>query len=121
MWDLLDGLLNLQLTGPLEAEFVMRFQQLTGPVMAKGVEDTAFYNFNRLVSLNEVGGDPARSACPPQCFHAYCALNQEHWPQTLLTTSTHDTKRGEDTRPADQPPVGNSRALVPGGAAAGSE
>ena len=97
-WDLLTGVLGLQLQGPLEADFAMRFQQLTGPVMAKGVEDTAFYNFNRLISLNEVGGDPARFGVPPRDFHAYCARTQTHWPQTLLTTSTHDTKRGEDTR-----------------------
>jgi len=98
LWDLLAAVLGLQLRGPLEAEFVMRFQQLTGPVMAKGVEDTAFYNFNRLISLNEVGGDPTRFGVSPRGFHADCALIQAHWPQTLLTTSTHDTKRGEDTR-----------------------
>src|SRR5262249_17823864 len=68
------------------------------PVMAKGVEDTAFYGFNRFVALNEVGGDPARFGVSPQEFHRECAETQAHWPQTMLATSTHDTKRGEDVR-----------------------
>jgi (1->4)-alpha-D-glucan 1-alpha-D-glucosylmutase len=83
--------------GP-EEELVMRFQQLTGPVMAKGVEDTAFYNFHRLVSLNEVGGDPGRFGVAPEDFHRACAAAQERWPRTMTATSTHDTKRSEDVR-----------------------
>ena len=62
LFDFFRDILLLRVRGELETELVMRFQQLTGPAMAKGVEDTAFYRFNRLVSLNEVGGDPARFA-----------------------------------------------------------
>ena len=79
-------------------EFVMKFQQLTGPVMAKGLEDTAFYNYNRLVSLNEVGGEPERYGQSVQLFHRVNADRQRLWPGSMLTTSTHDTKRGEDVR-----------------------
>ena len=79
-------------------EFVMRLQQLTGPLMAKGLEDTAFYNFNRLISLNEVGGDPDAFGTAPESFHAYNLAKSEHWPHALLATATHDTKRGEDAR-----------------------
>jgi (1->4)-alpha-D-glucan 1-alpha-D-glucosylmutase len=79
-------------------EFVMKFQQLTGPVMAKGVEDTAFYNFNRLISLNEVGGSPEEFGTSVGQFHQYNASKQEQWPHSMLSTSTHDTKRGEDAR-----------------------
>jgi (1->4)-alpha-D-glucan 1-alpha-D-glucosylmutase len=79
---------------PEEYELVERFQQLTGPVMAKGVEDTAFYTFNRLVSLNEVGGDPGRFGTSVEEFHRWCAAHADG----LLTTSTHDTKRSEDVR-----------------------
>ena len=66
--------------------------------MAKGVEDTAFYCFNRLVSLNEVGGDPGRFGVSVEEFHRACAETQARWPQTMLATSTHDTKRSEDVR-----------------------
>jgi (1->4)-alpha-D-glucan 1-alpha-D-glucosylmutase len=82
----------------VEEELVARFQQVTGPVMAKSVEDTAFYTFTRLVALNEVGGDPSRFGITVPDFHRD---NQEilaDWPQTLLATSTHDTKRSEDVR-----------------------
>ena len=78
--------------------FAMRFQQTTGPVTAKGVEDTAFYVYNRLVSLNEVGGDPARYGEPVAAFHEQNARRLERWPESLLATSTHDTKRAEDVR-----------------------
>jgi (1->4)-alpha-D-glucan 1-alpha-D-glucosylmutase len=78
--------------------FVMKFQQLTGPVAAKGVEDTAFYNFNRLVSLNEVGGDPGEFGVAPAKFHEGNEWSLAHWPHTLLASATHDTKRGEDAR-----------------------
>jgi (1->4)-alpha-D-glucan 1-alpha-D-glucosylmutase len=79
-------------------QFVMKFQQLTGPVMAKGLEDTAFYNYNRLISLNEVGGNPNRFGISLNSFHQQNRLRAEHWPHSLLTTATHDTKRGEDLR-----------------------
>jgi (1->4)-alpha-D-glucan 1-alpha-D-glucosylmutase len=78
--------------------FAMRFQQLTGPVTAKGVEDTAHYRYNRLVSLNEVGSDPARFGEPTAVFHDKNGRRLARWPDTLLATATHDTKRGEDVR-----------------------
>jgi len=78
--------------------FVQRFQQLTPPVTAKGVEDTAFYRSNRLVSLNEVGGEPDRFGISVEEFHTQCVARQEQWPAGLSATSTHDTKRGEDVR-----------------------
>lgn len=80
------------------ADFAFKFQQLTGPVTAKGAEDTAFYRYARLLSLNEVGGDPALFGTPPRTFHAQARERGEHWPGALNPTSTHDTKRGEDTR-----------------------
>jgi (1->4)-alpha-D-glucan 1-alpha-D-glucosylmutase len=79
-------------------DFVLRFQQITGPVMAKGVEDTAFYTYNRLVSLNEVGGDPERFGASVERFHDENRERLRRWPHSMLTTSTHDTKRGEDVR-----------------------
>jgi (1->4)-alpha-D-glucan 1-alpha-D-glucosylmutase len=96
--DFIQDLLLLRLDGELEGDFALRFQQYTGPAMAKGVEDTLFYTFNRLVSLNEVGGNPGRFGFSPEEFHQACARAQEHWPQAMLATSTHDTKRGEDVR-----------------------
>jgi (1->4)-alpha-D-glucan 1-alpha-D-glucosylmutase len=79
--------------------FVMRWQQFTGRVMAKGVEDTAFYNYNRLISLNEVGGNPGRSDFDSLAeFHTHAARMQHLWPHTMNATSTHDTKRSEDVR-----------------------
>ncbi|HEV2720658.1 MAG TPA: malto-oligosyltrehalose synthase [Thermoanaerobaculia bacterium] len=80
--------------------FVMRWQQFTGRVMAKGVEDTSFYNYNRLVSLNDVGGNPGRGSDfdPLAEFHAHNVRRQRAWPHTLNATSTHDTKRSEDVR-----------------------
>jgi (1->4)-alpha-D-glucan 1-alpha-D-glucosylmutase len=80
------------------AEFLPAFQQLSGPAMAKGAEDTAFYNYNRLVALNEVGGNPGAMGTGLEAFHMACAANADRWPLTMLATSTHDTKRGEDTR-----------------------
>jgi (1->4)-alpha-D-glucan 1-alpha-D-glucosylmutase len=80
--------------------FVMRWQQFTGRVMAKGVEDTAFYNYNRLISLNEVGGEPGRGAefDPVAELHARNESMARDWPHTMNATSTHDTKRSEDVR-----------------------
>ncbi|HSK51992.1 MAG TPA: malto-oligosyltrehalose synthase [Clostridia bacterium] len=91
-------LLLLRVGGEREHEFVMRFQQLTGAVMAKGVEDTAFYRYLRLVSLNEVGGDPATFGVEPGAFHAANEARLADWPDTMLATTTHDTKRSEDAR-----------------------
>jgi (1->4)-alpha-D-glucan 1-alpha-D-glucosylmutase len=81
-----------------ELDFVRRFQQLTGPVAAKGVEDTAFYRYHRLVSLNEVGGAPDRFGTPVAELHRSNAERLIRWPHALSTTSTHDTKRSEDVR-----------------------
>jgi (1->4)-alpha-D-glucan 1-alpha-D-glucosylmutase len=78
--------------------FVMKFQQVTGPVIAKGLEDTAFYVYNRLISLNEVGGEPEYFGISPAAFHKQQVERQRTWPASLLTTSTHDTKRSEDVR-----------------------
>ncbi|GAB4527508.1 MAG: malto-oligosyltrehalose synthase [Anaerolineae bacterium] len=78
--------------------FVMRFQQMTGPVMAKSVEDTSFYIYNRLVSLNEVGGHPDQFGMTLAQFHEHNTFRCEHWPHAMLSTSTHDTKRSEDVR-----------------------
>ena len=78
--------------------FVMKFQQTTSPVMAKGVEDTAFYRFNRLVSLNEVGGEPSQFGISLPAFHERMRERQSLWPSSLSATSTHDTKRSEDVR-----------------------
>jgi (1->4)-alpha-D-glucan 1-alpha-D-glucosylmutase len=76
----------------------MHFQQLTGPVMAKSLEDTAFYRYNRLVSLNEVGGEPNQFAIRPSAFHHLMQQQQRRHPASMLTTATHDHKRGEDVR-----------------------
>ncbi|HET9651436.1 MAG TPA: malto-oligosyltrehalose synthase, partial [Usitatibacter sp.] len=78
--------------------FARKFQQLTSPVMAKGVEDTTFYIYNRLVSLNDVGGDPSEFGMPRERFHRASANRARHWPHTMLATSTHDNKRSEDVR-----------------------
>lgn len=98
VWRVIEEILLLAHTGKTESEFVWRFQQLTGPAMAKGAEDTAFYCFNRLICLNEVGGNPGAFGTSPDAFHAFCLRIQSQWPRTLLATATHDTKRGEDTR-----------------------
>jgi len=79
-------------------QVAMRFQQLTGPLMAKGFEDTALYVYNRLLSLNEVGGRPDRFGYLVKKFHAFKRKRQRRWPASLNATSTHDTKRGEDVR-----------------------
>jgi (1->4)-alpha-D-glucan 1-alpha-D-glucosylmutase len=76
----------------------MTMQQYSGPVMAKGVEDTAFYRYNRLVALNEVGGAPERFGVAPSVLHKANAARAQHWPHAMLATATHDTKRGEDNR-----------------------
>lgn len=90
---------NLDDAGRAEhMHFVLKFQQCTGPIMAKGVEDTVFYIYNRLAALNEVGGEPQQFGLSVEAFHQCNLDRQRHWPATLLATSTHDTKRSEDVR-----------------------
>ena len=78
--------------------FVLKFQQATGPIMAKGLEDTVFYIYNRLTALNEVGGEPQQFGSSVETFHQQNMGRHRNWPTTLLATSTHDTKRAEDVR-----------------------
>jgi (1->4)-alpha-D-glucan 1-alpha-D-glucosylmutase len=98
LFDFMRDVLTLKVTGKLESEFVMRFQQFTPPVMAKGVEDTAFYCYNRLVAMCEVGGDPGSNGLSVAEFHAYNAKMQATHPHTMTALSTHDTKRSDDVR-----------------------
>ncbi len=98
-------LLTLDLPQELEQEersawcdFVLRWQQVTGPVAAKGVEDTAFFREARLISLAEVGADPGAGALSPADFHRFVTTRLARWPHAMSTTATHDTKRGEDVR-----------------------
>ncbi|HVP29156.1 MAG TPA: malto-oligosyltrehalose synthase [Myxococcota bacterium] len=96
--DFLEEILRRRLRGELETELVLRLQQLSGAVMAKGVEDTAGYAYPRLVALCEVGCDPGAFGTSVERFHAANAAVQAAHPTTLLATSTHDTKRSEDVR-----------------------
>ena len=89
--------------------FVMRFQQFTGPVMAKGLEDTAFYRHYPLASMNEVGGDLTRFGTAPGFFHAKNLIRRRGWPNAMLATSTHDSKRSEDVRA-----ITNALSEIPG-------
>src|SRR5690606_23049684 len=98
LFDFLADLLLLRVPGPLESELALRFQQLSGPVNAKGVEDTAFYAYPLLVSRNEVGGEADELCVDPAEFHRGAEERQRRWPRSLLATSTHDTKRSEDVR-----------------------
>jgi (1->4)-alpha-D-glucan 1-alpha-D-glucosylmutase len=98
LFDFFYQVLALEVTGRLETEFVLRFQQFSSPVMAKGVEDTAFYCYNRLTAMCEVGGDPGRDGLSIEQFHTYQARMQATHPQTMTTLSTHDTKRADDVR-----------------------
>jgi len=91
-------LLLVEHQGAAAASFAVRFGQVSSPVMAKGVEDTAFYRYHPLVSLNEVGGDPSRFGSSSDEFHRAMAFTAAHWPDTMLTLSTHDTKRSADVR-----------------------
>ncbi|BCB78701.1 malto-oligosyltrehalose synthase [Phytohabitans flavus] len=84
--------------GDPEDELAIRFQQYTGAVMAKGVEDTAFYRYTRFVALNEVGGNPGRFGVTPAAFHRAATVRERDCPHTMTTLSTHDTKRSEDVR-----------------------
>ena len=98
LFNFLEELLLLRRPGDLEDDFVWRFQQLTGPVMAKSVEDTAFFCYPRFVALNEVGGDPSRFGLSLEEFHQFCQRQQKLWPGSMAATSTHDTKWGGDVR-----------------------
>jgi (1->4)-alpha-D-glucan 1-alpha-D-glucosylmutase len=98
LFEFLAGLLLARHEGGPEAEFTMRWQQTTGAVMAKAVEDTLFYNYNRLIALNEVGGDPGRWGLSVDGFHDANRRAADIWPRSLVATSTHDTKRSEDVR-----------------------
>ena len=98
LFDFIGEVLTLRARGTQESEFVLRFQQFTSPVMAKGVEDTAFYCYNPMIGLNEVGGAPDRDGLTVAEFHAYCAKMQATHPFTMTTLSTHDTKRSDDVR-----------------------
>ncbi|WP_327676228.1 malto-oligosyltrehalose synthase [Kitasatospora sp. NBC_00458] len=84
--------------GPEQDEFAVRFAQTAAAVAAKGVEDTAFYRWNALLGLNEVGGEPSRPGLRPEDFHAWCHYVERHWPHTMTVLSTHDTKRSADAR-----------------------
>ncbi|WP_035672293.1 malto-oligosyltrehalose synthase, partial [Bradyrhizobium liaoningense] len=83
---------------PRVRRFALKVQQFTGPMMAKSLEDTAFYQFHRLLALNEVGGDPASSGLTIPTFHQAVQARAREWPQGMTATATHDTKRGEDAR-----------------------
>ena len=96
--DFMGDVLALRSRGGLETEFLLRFQQFTSPVMAKGVEDTAFYCFNRMIGMNEVGGAPGLNGITLAEFHEYCTNMHSTHPLTMTTLSTHDTKRADDVR-----------------------
>ncbi len=83
---------------PRVRRFALKLQQFTGPLMAKSLEDTAFYRYHRLLALNEVGGDPAAKALAVPAFHALMQTRAKDWPHGMTATATHDTKRGEDAR-----------------------
>jgi len=98
LFDFIADVLTLRVRGGMEDEFLLRFQQFTSPVMAKGVEDTALYCFNRMVGLNEVGSAPGSDGISITEFHDYCEKMQATHPLTMTTLSTHDTKRADDVR-----------------------
>jgi (1->4)-alpha-D-glucan 1-alpha-D-glucosylmutase len=106
IFDFLRDALTMDLIGPGRAlhgaprvrRFALKVQQFTGPVMAKSLEDTAFYRYHRLLALNEVGGDPAARGLSIDAFHAAMRNRASEWPHGMTATATHDTKRGEDAR-----------------------
>ena len=103
IFDFIEGLLLKRIGGGADeceerARLIGKFQQITSPVAAKGIEDTTLYIHNRLLSLNEVGSDPTRFGLEPAAVHAWMKERQARWPAALSTLSTHDTKRGEDVR-----------------------
>jgi (1->4)-alpha-D-glucan 1-alpha-D-glucosylmutase len=83
---------------PRVRRFALKVQQFTGPMMAKSLEDTAFYRYHRLLALNEVGGDPSAGALAAPAFHEIMQARRKEWPHGMTATATHDTKRGEDAR-----------------------
>jgi (1->4)-alpha-D-glucan 1-alpha-D-glucosylmutase len=83
---------------PRVRRFALKVQQFTGPLMAKSLEDTAFYRYHRLLALNEVGGDPSAQALPVEAFHSMMVTRARDWPHGMTATATHDSKRGEDAR-----------------------
>jgi (1->4)-alpha-D-glucan 1-alpha-D-glucosylmutase len=97
-FDFMLALLSKEQLSEQESVLVSQWQQLTPAVMAKGVEDTTFYCFDRLLSCNEVGAQASLIGISSDKFHEYCLYLSEHWPRNQLTTSTHDTKRSEDVR-----------------------
>ncbi len=98
LFDFMRDVLTLRVIGKTETEFVNRFEQFTAPVMAKGVEDTAYYCWNRLAAMNEVGGDPDCDGFSLEHFHHYQVKMQQTFPMTMTALSTHDTKRSDDVR-----------------------
>jgi (1->4)-alpha-D-glucan 1-alpha-D-glucosylmutase len=98
IFDFLQSLLTKEPLSKNEVAFISQWQQLTPAVMAKGVEDTTFYCFDRLLSCNEVGAQASLIGISSDKFHEYCLYLSEHWPRNQLTTSTHDNKRSEDVR-----------------------
>lgn len=95
---LLEKIFFLKLDTPKTRDFILRFQQLSAPVMAKGFEDIALYQYNRLLALNEVGGSPDRLGVTKEEFHRFLLVHKEKWPHGFLATSTHDSKRSHDVR-----------------------
>ncbi|HWA28771.1 MAG TPA: malto-oligosyltrehalose synthase [Lacunisphaera sp.] len=98
VFDYLERLMLDDAAGAAAQEFIARWQQLTPAVTAKGVEDTTFYCYDRLVACNEVGAQASLLGISSEKFHEFCHHLAEHWPETMLATSTHDTKRSEDVR-----------------------
>ncbi|MGH6777017.1 MAG: malto-oligosyltrehalose synthase [Bradyrhizobium sp.] len=106
VFDFLRDAITMDLIGPGRPphsamrvrRFALKLQQFTGPVMAKSLEDTAFYRYHRLLALNEVGGNPASRGLAVGAFHAMMTRRAERWPHGMTATATHDTKRGEDAR-----------------------
>jgi (1->4)-alpha-D-glucan 1-alpha-D-glucosylmutase len=106
IFDFLRDVLTMDLARPGRAlhspprvrRFALKVQQFTGPLMAKSLEDTAFYRMHRLLAFNEVGGEPSASALSPDDFHGLMKVRARDWPQAMTATATHDTKRGEDAR-----------------------
>jgi (1->4)-alpha-D-glucan 1-alpha-D-glucosylmutase len=85
-------------SSPRVRRFALKVQQFTGPLMAKSLEDTAFYRYHRLLALNEVGGEPSATALSVEVFHHAMTIRSANWPHGMTATATHDTKRGEDAR-----------------------
>jgi (1->4)-alpha-D-glucan 1-alpha-D-glucosylmutase len=98
VFDFLEEIFLAENPGPATEKFIARWQQLTPAVAAKGVEDTAFYCYDRLVACNEVGAQASLLGISSEKFHEFCHHLHQHWPDTLLATSTHDNKRSEDVR-----------------------